>query len=327
MTVSLPSPALPMPRITLSGGDSLPALGLGTWKAHGGEVADAVQAALELGYRHIDCASIYGNEAEIGPVLQRALGDGGVRREELWITSKLWNDCHSPEQVRPAVERSLAALGLRQLDLYLMHWPIAHRHGVLMPSQADEMIPLEQLPLSDTWAAMEDLVDAGLVRHIGVSNFSERKLADLLPHCRRRPVMNQVERHPWLQQNELLAFCRREGIALTAYSPLGSPPAGQSSPLLEDPAIAAIATGRGCSPAQLLLAWAIACGTAVIPKSVQRQRLAANLEAARLQLSPDDLEQLAAMDRGHRFVSGSFWDLPGSCYPMSSLWDEPVSGG
>jgi alcohol dehydrogenase (NADP+) len=302
---------------------AMPALGLGTWKAAPGEVGSAVSTALQLGYRHIDCAAIYGNEAEIGAALQGTLRSGGLEREQLWITSKLWNDSHAPEHVRPALERTLADLQLANLDLYLMHWPVAHRFGVAMPGSAAELIPLEQLPLASTWAAMEELVDTGLVRQIGVSNFSAAKLAALLPHCRIRPAVNQVERHPWLQQNALLAFCREQGIAVTAYSPLGSPASGGPAPLLHDPVITAIAAAHGASAAQVLIAWGIACGTTVIPKSVRPERLAANLQAATaLQLSPAELEQIAGLDRHHRFVDGSFFTLPGGPYSAAAIWDE-----
>ena len=301
---------------------SMPALGLGTWKAAPGEVGEAVRSALALGYRHIDCASIYGNEAEIGAALHAALEQGELAREQLWITSKLWNDCHAPEQVRPALERTLADLQLNHLDLYLIHWPVVHRQGVLMPAVAADQIPLEQLPLQVTWSAMEQLVDAGLVRQIGLANCSAAKLAALLPHCRHRPAVNQVERHPWLQQNDLLAYCREQNIAVTAYSPLGSPSSGGHAPLFSDPVITAIAAAHGVSPAQVLLAWGIACGTSVIPKSVRAERQAANLRASALQLSPDEMARIAALDRHHRFVDGSFWELPGGPYSRAALWDE-----
>jgi alcohol dehydrogenase (NADP+) len=304
---------------------SMPSLGLGTWKAAPGEVGQAVRDALELGYRHIDCASIYGNEAEIGAALQQAFRAGVVNREAIWVTSKLWNDCHEPEQVRPALLRSLQSLGLEQLDLYLIHWPVAHRHGVLMAEQASDQIPLEQLPLHDTWAAMEALVDEGLVRQIGVSNCSAAKIAAFLPHARHRPMVNQVERHPWLQQNALLQYCQLEQIRLTAYSPLGSPSGDGEAPLLEDPVITGIAAELKASSAQVLLAWGLATGTAVIPKSVRRDRLASNLAASQLELSSTDLERIAALDRHHRFVDGSFWELPDGPYRRATLWDEPVA--
>jgi alcohol dehydrogenase (NADP+) len=301
-----------------------PVLGLGTWRSNPGEVGAAVRAALELGYRHIDCASIYGNEAEIGFALAAAMRDGLVQRDQLWITSKLWNDCHGPDQVRPALLRSLEQLQLEQLDLYLIHWPVVHRPGVVMPELAADQIPLDQLPLSRTWAALEALVDEGLVRRLGVSNCSALKLAELLQHCRLRPAMNQVERHPWLQQNALLRFCQREGIGLTAYAPLGSASGDGQPPLLADPTVQAIAADHGATAAQVLLAWGIATGTAVIPKSVRPERLAANLEANQLQLSSDDLQRLAALDRQHRFIDGSVWTLPGGPYTLANLWDEPA---
>ena len=311
-----------MQQITLANGTCLPALGLGTWRSAPGEVGRAVRMALELGYRHIDCAPIYGNEAEIGAALTAAQRDGVVGRHELWITSKLWNDCHAPQHVRPALEQTLRDLQLDHLDLYLIHWPVVHRHGVLSASTAADQIPLEQLPLAQTWAAMEALVDAGLVRQIGIANCSATKLAGLLPHCRIQPAMNQVERHPWLQQHALLAYCRQQGIAMTAYAPLGSAAAaGQQAPLLHEPVVASIANAHAASPAQVLLAWGLACGTAVIPKSVHVERLAENLAAAQLQLTAGELEQIASLERGHRFVDGSFWERPGGPYCRANLWD------
>lgn len=322
-----------MPQLTFANGDAMPALGLGTWKAGAGEVGMAVRTALELGYRHIDCASIYDNEAEIGHALREAFATGGPRREQLWITSKLWNDCHAPEQVRPALERSLADLGLEWLDLYLVHWPVAHRHGVLMPSQASDLLSLGQQPLEATWAAMEELVEAGLVRHIGVSNMGITKLEQLMGAARIRPEHNQVERHPYLQQNELLAFCHQHGIGLTAYAPLGSPPSGSTSSgstssgspaaLLTDPLITAIAQDHGASTAQVLLAWGLATGTAVIPKSVHRDRLASNLAATQLSLTSQDLEAIARCDRHSRFIDGSAWVVEGGPYTLANLWDGP----
>jgi len=314
--------AVPPHQLLLHDGSVMPALGLGTWRMEPASVGPVIRTALQLGYRHIDCASIYGNEAAIGEALAEALASGAVERDQLWVTSKLWNDCHAPEQVRPALERTLADLGLEHLDLYLIHWPVAHRHGVLLPERPDDQISLERQPLADTWGAMEDVVEAGLVRCIGVSNFSSAKLAALASGARILPAVNQVERHPWLQQNDLLHHCRERGVVLTAYAPLGSGATLDGNSLLEDPQIRSIAAAHGASAAQVLIAWGLACGTAVIPKTVHADRLAENLAAAELRLDQAELAAIAALDRHHRFIEGSFWTLPGGPYTLDSLWDE-----
>ena len=306
----------------------MPALGLGTWKSAPGEVGAAVEEAIRIGYRHIDCAAIYANEAEIGEALARCFAAGVVAREDLWITSKLWNDCHAPEHVGPALEQTLARLGLDYLDLYLVHWPVALRHGKLLPEQPEDFVALSEIPLAATWAAMEDVAADGLARNIGVSNFSARKLEELIDDARVLPAVDQVELHPYLQQPALLDVCDRLGVVLTAYSPLGSGdrPARLREPdeprLLDDPGIAAIAAAHGVSPAQVLIAWAIARGTAVIPKSVDPGRLAQNFAAAELRLSKADMAAIAELDRARRYVSGSFWAMPGGPYTLASLWDE-----
>jgi alcohol dehydrogenase (NADP+) len=311
-----------MPTLTFAHGDAMAALGLGTWRLTPEQTAATVRTALELGYRHIDAAANYGNEAQVGEALRGAFADGLVRREELWITSKLWNDCHEPQEVRPALERSLAQLGLEQLDLYLMHWPVAQRRGVAMATTSADLFSLEQVPLATTWAAMEELVAAGLTRHIGVSNFSLVKLIDLATTAAIQPAMLQVERHPLLQQNELLAYCQGAGIHLTAYAPLGA--SGEQRPpvLLHHPEVVAIAAERQLSPAQVLLAWGIGCGTAVIPKSVHPERLAENLAAAALHLDGETMARLAALDEGRRLIEGRFVCLEGGPYTLESLWGD-----
>ena len=314
--------AAPMPLLALADGSAMPALGLGTWRLPPHQTAASVGEALALGYRHLDAASIYGNEAEIGEALAEAFAAGELRRDQLWITSKLWNDCHAPEAVRPACERSLAALGIEQLDLYLMHWPVAQRPGVAMPRTAADLIPLEQQPLAATWAAMEALVSAGLTRHIGVSNFNLTTLQTLQAGARLQPAVLQVERHPLLQQPALLRHCQRTGVLLTAYAPLGS--SGDSRPplLLEHPEVLAIAAEQSLTPAQVLLAWGLGCGTAVIPKSLQPKRLAENLAAASVRLDAASMARLAALDRGQRLISGQYCCLPGGPYSLESLWGE-----
>ncbi len=308
-------------------GDEMPMLGLGTWKSAPGDAYRAVKAALALGYRHIDCAAIYGNEAEIGRALAEAFAEGSLRREELWVTSKLWNDAHGPEAVLPALRRTLADLQLAYLDLYLMHWPIAHRAGVLLPRGAGDYVALDELPLARTWAAMEPAVGLGLCRHLGVSNFSAVKLRVLHAGATVRPEVNQIELHPYLQQPELLAACQELGVHATAYSPLGSGdrPAGLKSAdepvLLQDPAIAEIAGVHGVSAAQVLIAWALGRGTSVIPKSVDPRRMQENLVAAAVRLTGEDMRRIAGLERRRRYLDGKAWTA-GGVYSVAGLWDE-----
>lgn len=317
-----------MKTISFKNGDQLPIIGLGTWKARPGETYQAVREALTIGYRHIDCAPIYGNEAEVGRALNEAIAEGTVSREQLWLTSKLWNSAHAPEDVRPALQRTLEDLRVDYLDLYLIHWPVALKPGVTFHRSAADLVSLDELPLADTWKAMEGLVEAGLCRHLGVSNFSIAKISELLEQATMVPEMNQIELHPYLQQKEMLDFCEAMHIHLTAYAPLGSAdrPAALKQAgepvLLEDPVIGEIATSHGVTPAQVLISWAVERGTAVIPKTIKPQRLLENLQAADLMLTVEDQARLASLDRHRRYVSGDFWVLEGGPYTMENLWDE-----
>lgn len=315
-----------MRTISFDNGDELPMLGLGTWKSAPGDVYDAVKFALQTGYRHLDCAAIYGNEAEVGQALADSIADGVVSRDDVWVTSKLWNDAHRPEHVRPALEETLDDLQLDTLDLYLMHWPVALERGTGMPESPDDFLSLDEVPLSDTWAAMEALVDEGLVRHIGVSNFNIPNLQHLFEEADRAPEMNQVELHPYLQQHDLLAFAREHDLPVTAYSPLGSKdrPEGMKADdeplLLEDPTIREIADQHDATPGQVLISWALHRDTVVIPKSVTPSHIEENLAAADLSLTEDDMDAIAELDRGRRYVRGEFWAMEGSPYTMDDIW-------
>ena len=317
-----------METLQFANGDQMPILGLGTWKSAPGEVYKAVKEALRIGYRHIDCAPIYGNEAEVGQALADSFKEGVTSRDQLWITSKLWNNSHAPENVQPSLEKTLSDLQIDCLDLFLIHWPVVLRKEVLFQESVNDQIALDDLPIIKTWSVMEEMVDKGLCNHIGVSNFSVAKLKGLLTDGNLKPEMNQIELHPYLQQPAMLEFCKSNGIHLTGYAPLGSADRPErlkveDEPiLLEEPAITTIAERHGITPAQLVLSWAIHRQTAVIPKSVNPDRLKQNLSAAEVSLAQDDMQEIAGLNRHRRYISGTFWAMEGGPYTIANLWDE-----
>ncbi len=316
-----------MKNLEFSNGDKLPTLGLGTWKSKLGEVRKAVYWAIEAGYRHLDCAAIYQNELEVGQGISDAIGDGLVKRKELFVTSKLWNDSHRHEDVRPALEKSLRNLGLSYLDLYLMHWPIAFKPGTSFAEHREEFYTYKDIPLTQTWEAMQEQKAMGATKHIGVSNFNRDKLKELLDMGGEKPEMNQVEMHPFLPQASLVDFCRVNGILMTAYSPLGSPDSRgerhKNDPrLMENNTVADIAKKHSATVGQILIAWSIARGIAVIPKSVNQARIVENLKAAELELTAQDMDDLANVGIKHRFVDGSIFTGKQSPYKLTDLWES-----
>ncbi|GIL89597.1 hypothetical protein Vretimale_1843 [Volvox reticuliferus] len=307
------------PSAKLLSGYTIPLVGLGTWKSAKGEVGAAVATALRQGYRHIDCARVYQNEHEVGEALEAVLAEGVVQRGEIFITSKLWNTDHEPARVEAACRKSMEDLRVSYLDLYLMHWPVTGNVG-----------PEVQPPLGDTWAAMEALVNKGLVRSIGVSNFSIRKLEHLMATARIKPAVVQVEAHPYWRNEALRAWCSERGIHLTAYSPLGSPDsaamlkrADDAASPLRDPVVAAAAKRLGKNAGQVLIRWALQRGTSVLPKSVNPERIKSNLEVLDWEIPADIYEQLSNLSHQQRMVDGSFWINPAGPYrSLQDLWDE-----
>lgn len=303
--------------ITLSTGAQLPTVGFGFWKVEGSVAAEVAVQAIQAGYRHLDCACDYGNESEVGQGIQRAISKGLCQRDELWVTSKLWNTYHKAEHVRMACEKSLSDLKLKQLDLYLIHFPIAQTYvpfdtryppgWVLDPAAEKPRMEECRVPISETWRAMEKLVEDGLVKQIGICNFGTSLLRDLLSYARIRPAVLQVESHPFLVQSKLLRYCQQEQIAFTAFSPLGAASyyslgmAGLSESLLDNPIVQCIGLEKGKSAAQVLLRWGVQRGTSVIPKTSSIERMAENLNIFDFELSQADMESISGLDRGRRF--------------------------
>ena len=265
---------LRLTRIALNNGSGhMPALGCGTLIPDAAETIAATRDALAAGFRHFDCAERYRNEREVGEALQAGLAAAGIAREDIFVTTKLWNTNHRPERVEPAFEASLERLGLKYLDLYLIHTPFAFQPGNEQDprDQNGNVIYDKGVTLLDTWRAMESLVDHGKCRAIGLSDISLNELLPIYESARIKPAVVQVEAHPYLPETELLEFCKEKGIVLLAFAPLGH---GMRPGLLEDPVILAIAARVGKTPAQVLLAWAVQRGTAVLttPKTAARAR-------------------------------------------------------
>lgn len=302
-----------MQTMTLSDGNSIPILGLGSWMSAPHAVGNAVEFAITTAsYRHIDCASAYGNEKEIGTSLAAAFAK--VKRKEIFITSKLWNSFHRSKNVERACKQTLSDLNLDYLDMYLMHWGIAFKPGgPLEPIGKDGKVITEDVPIRETWQAMEDLVKKGLVKSIGVANFTTAMLLDLLTYARVKPVMNQIELHPYNAQTDLIEFCKYKHVAVTAYSPLARQGAigGKEPRLFDEPLIARIARRHKKTHAQVVLRWAIQRGTIAIPKSTTPERIMENKDIFDFALTGEDMEHMTSLNRNYRFVDPIlFWKIP-----------------
>ncbi len=312
-----------------STGAKIPAIGMGTFGSDHIEsdvMANAVAESLEIGYRNIDCASVYANEKEIG----RVLAASKIPREELWITSKVWNDSHGKENVIKSAKQSLQDLGLEYLDLYLVHWPFPNYHPPHcdVDSRSPDATPFVLEAFMDTWTGMEALYDEGLVRHIGTSNMTEAKLRLVLPACRIRPTFNEMELHPTFSQAALRAYLASEDIIPIGFSPLGSPNRPERDTTADDiadmehPVIKAIAANRGVHPATICLQWAHQSGIIPIPLSTKRRNLQSNFDSIHLApLSDEELAELATVESGNRLIKGQVFLWEGA-ESWRDLWDE-----
>lgn len=306
-----------VPSLALRSGSQMPQVGLGLWKIPPDQVPQVVSQAIDLGYRHFDSACDYGNEAQTGEGLAAVFNAGKCRRDEVWVTSKLWNTYHAPQHVRPAIERTLRDLRLDYLDLYLIHFPISQRFVPFEeryppgwhfdPTAPNPHMEFERVALHETWQAMEELVAAGLTRHIGVCNYNTGLLRDLLNYASVFPEVLQVELHPMLTQENLVRYAQEQQMVVTAFSSLGSPsyvPLGmaeESESLLDHATIRDIAARHNKTAAQVLLRWAIDRNTIVIPKSTHPERLKENITLFDFALTPEEVTTISSLNQNRRF--------------------------
>lgn len=296
---------------------SIPPIGFGLWKIPKSQCESVVYQAIKNGYRHFDSASDYGNEKEVGGGIKRAIDDGLCRRNDLWITSKLWNTYHAKEHVQPAIEKSLNDLQLDYLDLYLIHFPIALKYvpfeerypaeWFFDPNAESPCMKSAKVPLSETWAAMEQLVGKGLTKQIGVCNYNSGLLNDLLSYANIKPAMLQIESHPYLTQEPLLRLCQQHDVAITAFSPLGAlsyvelDMASEQQSVLGQNVVQAAAERLNKTSAQIVLRWAVQRGCNIIPKTSKESRMQENLSIFDFELSKQEMQDISALNQNKRF--------------------------
>ncbi|XP_062564762.1 1,5-anhydro-D-fructose reductase-like [Armigeres subalbatus] len=298
------------PKVKLNNGYEIPVLGLGTWLSREGEGISAVKAAIDAGYRHIDTAFLYRNEKEVGQAIREKIAEGVIKREDIFVTTKLWNGFHDPAHVEEAFNRSFSNLDIGYVDLYLMHTPMSYQFVAWEPEDPDvPSVPeFTEVDYLDTWRAMEKLLETGKVKSLGVSNFNSEQIARLVKECKVKPVTNQVECNPGLNQRKLTEFCNNHDITLTAYSPLGRPnyyekdPINTPKPALDDPRVLAIGSKYNKTPGQVILRYLVDIGTIPVPKSSNPERLRQNIEIFDFKLTDDEIKILDDFNTGKRTV-------------------------
>ena len=321
-----------VPKVKLPTGDEIPVLGLGTFGSDNygpQEIAEAVKFAIKAGYRHIDCASVYMNEKEIGQAIKEVIDEGVVTREELWITSKVWNDMHGAGQVIESCKKSLSDLQLEYLDLYLVHWPFPNYHapGCDGDARNPDSKPYIHEDYMQVWSEMEQLKQVGLVKNIGTSNMTIPKMKLLLRDCKIKPVINEMELHPHFQQPELFQFMVDNGIVVIGYSPIGSPkrPERDKTPQdtvdIEDPDVVKAAERLGVHPAVVCLKWGVQHGHIPIPFSVKPDKIVSNLESVTKDpLTEEEMIAISKNDKGCRLIKGQVFLWEGA-KGWEDLWD------
>ena len=299
------------------GKSKMPSVGLGLWKLDQPETADIIVNGVKSGYRHLDSAADYGNEIQVGEGIKQSLSQGICRREDLWVTSKLWNTFHRPEHVLPACEKSLRDLSTDYIDLYLIHFPISLKYvafdkryppeWIYDPTAENPRMHIDPVPLSETWHAMEGLVERGLVKEIGVCNYNSGLLHDLMAYASIKPAMLQIESHPFLTQEKLIKTAKNYGIAVTCFSPLGAlsymelEMADQNESVLNENAVKVAAKRLNRTPAQVVLRWGLQRGTAVIPKTSKKERLIENQSLFDFELSNQEMSDISNLNVDRRF--------------------------
>ncbi|PGH12927.1 NAD(P)H-dependent D-xylose reductase xyl1 [Polytolypa hystricis UAMH7299] len=314
-----------MSNIKLNSGFDMPIVGFGLWKVDNNTCADTVYNAIKAGYRLFDGACDYGNEKEAGEGVARAIKDGLVKREDLFIVSKLWQTFHDAEQVEPITRKQLADWGVDYFDLFIVHFPLALKYidpAVRYPPgwfvDGKEKVEISNTTIQQTWGAMEELVDKKLTRSIGISNFNIQLVMDLVRYARIKPATLQIEHHPYLTQPQLVQFAQDAGIAVTAYSSFGNQgfieldmKSALETPLLfSHETVKSISDKHQKTPAQVLLRWATQRGIAVIPKSTSEARMAQNLDSISFNLDQSEIDAISALNKGLRFNNPLNYGIP-----------------